>query len=328
MVAVDGAVLDFLLRHADTLFRGPDRLRRRDASKIEGKTVAGDLTGVLLKRTLSATLELPCDSCPTRGTLRVGSASTFDRHWRLSFGDLQPFEGRVGITYLFGLSMDETLTRLSRLPAHSVILYTTVFSDGAGRSFMRHEALSWIAASVNAPVYGTLDQYVGLATVGGNVTAPKRTEPTSRSSACSPSRRIAGAPPGPRTEGQVDLFDPASSNAGNWTRHVRRGAPYASKNFGEGATAGTYRVDRRDGEQGCDHRGLPGARWARQGADRSGGSGTISSCGYYSTASLRQGLAGPRDQPAAHCDPDERTGRERLLRSGRPPRTGRTSEKR
>ena len=50
-----------------------------------------------------------------------------------------------------------------------MILYTTVFTDGAGRRFVPHEAVSSIAAAANAPVYVFLDQYVGLGAVGGNV---------------------------------------------------------------------------------------------------------------------------------------------------------------
>jgi signal transduction histidine kinase len=50
-----------------------------------------------------------------------------------------------------------------------VILYTSVFTDGAGRSFVPHEAVAAIAATANAPVYVFIDQYVGLGPVGGNV---------------------------------------------------------------------------------------------------------------------------------------------------------------
>jgi signal transduction histidine kinase len=65
--------------------------------------------------------------------------------------------------------MDALLTRLSSLPAHSVILYVSMLTDGSGRRFVPADALSSIVASANAPVYVFLEQYVGLGAVGGNV---------------------------------------------------------------------------------------------------------------------------------------------------------------
>src|SRR4029079_18320793 len=55
------------------------------------------------------------------------------------------------------------------LPAGSVVYYLTLFADGAGRTYSPHEALSRITAVANAPVYASLDQYIGLGAVGGHV---------------------------------------------------------------------------------------------------------------------------------------------------------------
>jgi signal transduction histidine kinase len=65
--------------------------------------------------------------------------------------------------------MDSLLTRLSSLPAHRIILYLSMLTDGSGRRLVPAEALSSIVAAANAPVYVFLDQYVGLGAVGGNV---------------------------------------------------------------------------------------------------------------------------------------------------------------
>jgi signal transduction histidine kinase len=166
------APLDFLLRHADTMFPGvPIVFAGIDASTIKGKTLPDNVTGVLLKRTYSPTLEVVLRLQPeTREVFVVGGAAPFDRFLQtLVRRDLQPFEGRVDVHYLFGVPLDALLTRLSRLPARSAILYVSVLKDGAGRRFVPADALSSIAASANAPVYVFLDQYVGLGAVGGNV---------------------------------------------------------------------------------------------------------------------------------------------------------------
>jgi signal transduction histidine kinase len=171
-VAVMEPSLNFLLRQRDALFPGvPIVFCGVDASTMKDKLLEPNVTGVLLKRTFSPSLEVALRLQPeTRNVFVVGGASTFDRYLeKFVRRDIQPFEGRMSVTYLFGLSMEAWLERLSSLPAQSVILYSTVFTDGAGRRFVPHEALSSIVAAANAPVYVFLDQYVGLGAVGGNV---------------------------------------------------------------------------------------------------------------------------------------------------------------
>jgi signal transduction histidine kinase len=172
IVAVMEPALDFLLRHADATFPGvPIIFASIDASTIKGRTLPRNVTGVLLKRMYSPTLEVALRLQPeTRHVVVVGGAAPFDQFLQtLVRRDLQSFEDRADIEYLFGLPMDELLTRLSSLPAHSVILYVTMLQDRSGRRFVPADALSSIAASANAPVYVFLDQYVGIGAVGGNV---------------------------------------------------------------------------------------------------------------------------------------------------------------
>ena len=172
IVAVMEPSLDFLLRHGEKVFPGvPIVFASIDASSIEGKTLPRNVTGVLLKRMYAPTLEGALRLQPdTRNVFVVGGAAPFDQFLQsLVRRDLQPFEERVHVEYLFGLTMDELLARLTRLPDHSVILYLSVLQDGSARRFVPGDALSLIATSANAPVYVFLDQYVGMGAVGGNV---------------------------------------------------------------------------------------------------------------------------------------------------------------
>jgi signal transduction histidine kinase len=173
IIAVMEPALDFLLRHADRIFPGvPIVFASIDASTIKNKRLPGNVTGVLLKRSYSPTLEIALRLQPdTRQVFVVGGgASPFDQRLQtLIRRDLRPFEGRMQISYLFGMTMDSLLTRLSSLPAHRIILYLSMLTDGSGRRLVPAEALSSIVAAANAPVYVFLDQYVGLGAVGGNV---------------------------------------------------------------------------------------------------------------------------------------------------------------
>jgi signal transduction histidine kinase len=172
IVAVMEPSLNFLLRHGDKMFPGvPIVFASIDASTINVETLPRNVTGVLLKRRYAPTLEAALRLQPeTRNVFVVGGAAPFDQFLQsLVRRDLQPFEDRVHIEYLFDMTMDEWRTRLSSLPAHSVILYVSVLQDRSGSRFVPADALSSIAAAANAPVYVFLDQYVGLGAVGGNV---------------------------------------------------------------------------------------------------------------------------------------------------------------
>ena len=172
IVAVMEPSLDFLLREGRALFPGvPIVICGADPSDVEGKALPGNVTGVLAKRTFAPTLDIALRLQPdTRNVFVVGGAARFDRQIQaIARRDLQPFEGKLAINWLTALPFDELLARLANLPAHSVVYYLTLFADGSGSAFVPHEALSRIAAVANAPVYVSLDQFVGLGAVGGHV---------------------------------------------------------------------------------------------------------------------------------------------------------------
>ena len=171
IVAVMEPSLDFLLRHRAALFPGvPIVFCVIDSSDVQGRTPA-DVTGVLVKRSFAPTLAIALRLQPdTDEIVVVSGTSRFDqRLLAIARREFEPFQDRVRISYLTGLPIDQLLTRVSRLPSRSAIIYLTFFADGAGRAFIPHEALSRIAQVASAPVYVSLDQYVGLGALGGHV---------------------------------------------------------------------------------------------------------------------------------------------------------------
>jgi signal transduction histidine kinase len=172
IVAVMGPTLDFLLRHREGLFSGvPIVFCGADSSEIEGKTLPAGVTGVMMKRAFAPTLDMALHLQPrTRHVYVIGGTSRFDlRILSIARRDLQPFEERASIEWLTTLSMDDLLAKVARLPPDSVIYYLTLFADGAGHPFVTHDALKRITSAANAPVYVSVDQYVGSGAVGGNV---------------------------------------------------------------------------------------------------------------------------------------------------------------
>jgi PAS domain S-box-containing protein len=65
--------------------------------------------------------------------------------------------------------MEETLSRVGSLRPDTLVFYSSIFRDGASRSFVPREALSLISAAANRPVFGLYDSYMGYGIVGGSL---------------------------------------------------------------------------------------------------------------------------------------------------------------
>lgn len=172
IVAVMEPSLDFLMRHGEALFDGvPIVFCGADPSDLRRKTLRENVTGVLVERDFAPTLDIALRLQPeTRDVFVVGGTSRFDRQMQaIARRNLQPYETRVRFNWLTAQPMDELVKTVSKLPAQSIVYYLTLFADGAGNAFVPHEALSRIAKAANAPVYVSLDQYIGFGAVGGNV---------------------------------------------------------------------------------------------------------------------------------------------------------------
>jgi hypothetical protein len=79
------------------------------------------------------------------------------------------FGNRVAFAWLTNLSIEELRGRLSCLPAHTVVLYTTMFQDAAGKTFTPRQALEAFALASGAPIYACYDSFVGHGIVGGSM---------------------------------------------------------------------------------------------------------------------------------------------------------------
>ena len=172
VVAVMQPSLDFLLRDRQSLFPGvPIVFCGIDSSYLSTYTPPPNVTGVAIRRTFAPTLEIALRLKPdTQHVYVVSGTGPFDEQLQvIARRDFARYEKRVAIHYLTTLTMSELLARLSNLPARSVVIHLTMFRDGAGRSFIPHEALAQITARANAPVFVAIDQYLDRGAVGGHV---------------------------------------------------------------------------------------------------------------------------------------------------------------
>ena len=130
-----------------------------------------DVTGAAGSYDFSPTVDLARQLQPDlRHIFYVGGASLLEMELRRKAEqEFEHFAGKIEITYLNDLPWPRLLSRLSQLPEHSAVLFTTYFKDAGGQAFITQEACRVFSATANAPVYGTLDTVLGCGIVGGSI---------------------------------------------------------------------------------------------------------------------------------------------------------------
>ena len=171
-VAIISPALDFLLKHGAEIFPGAQIVFCGiDRRELGDRLLPSHIAGVFVKRQFSPSLEIALKIHPlTEHVVVVAGTSEFDR--RLldqAREELGSYEHRLHFSYLTSLPLTKLLDQLSRLPPQSVILFTTLFQDGAGETFVPHDVVERVSSIANAPVYGFLDQYLGRGIVGGSL---------------------------------------------------------------------------------------------------------------------------------------------------------------
>ncbi len=129
------------------------------------------VTGFVQRADAPAALELILRLQPgLRRIVVIGGTSAGDRQ------KLQPvrvaapaFAHRVAVEFWDNLAMAEMRRAVSALPRDSAILYTPMFRDAAGQTFVSAEVGRWIGQSASVPVYLLVDQSFGTGAVGGMI---------------------------------------------------------------------------------------------------------------------------------------------------------------
>jgi signal transduction histidine kinase len=100
----------------------------------------------------------------------VGGRSSYDQHVeQLVKAGLAPFGDRLEMIDLTQSGMPALLERVSKLPGHTAILFTSFLEDADGRHFRNNQSVPLITGKANAPTYGLADTLIGWGIVGGNV---------------------------------------------------------------------------------------------------------------------------------------------------------------
>ena len=172
VVAVMGPALDFLLDHGAEIFPGASIVFCGiDKKELGERSLPNNVHGVLVKREFASTLDAALQIHPgTKQVVVVAGKSGFDnRLLDQARQEFRAYEDRLAFRYLTSLDLQTLLSELRQLPPQTLVLFTTLFQDGAGQSFVPHDVVGLVSAAANAPVYGFLDQYLGRGIVGGSL---------------------------------------------------------------------------------------------------------------------------------------------------------------
>lgn len=131
--------------------------------------------GIPVQLEFRQTLDLALTLRP--GTRRIaivaGVAEPDKRHLELARNSLEGYTEKLDMEYLVGLPIAETIEAVRALPADSIVLYLTVFRDGAGAPLVPRDVLKRIAAVSPVPVFGVFETYLGAGIAAGSIVSYK-----------------------------------------------------------------------------------------------------------------------------------------------------------
>ncbi len=113
----------------------------------------------------------------TRRILVIAGNSALDRRFdALVMTRLRVWKPELNVESMPPLSMDEILKKVASLPAGTAILYTTVYADSTGKTYMPTDAARMICARANAPVFGMFETLLGNNGIVGGIILDHRVE--------------------------------------------------------------------------------------------------------------------------------------------------------
>jgi len=171
-VAILTPAFDFLSAYGDLIFpAAPIVFSGLDRTQLAARPLLSNMHGVLVKRDFARTLELALRIHPrTERVVVVSGTSEVDARLQAhAQTEFRSYQERVAFTYLSDLPLEQLLLQLSQLPPRNIVLFTTLFRDGAGRPFVSHEVAEKVSKASSVPVYGFVELYLGRGIVGGSL---------------------------------------------------------------------------------------------------------------------------------------------------------------
>ncbi|CAN5485630.1 hypothetical protein BH11PSE11_BH11PSE11_29760 [soil metagenome] len=121
------------------------------------------------------TLKQAIDIFPaTRQIVVVAGAGEVDRKYISAFKQAAvPWQDKLSFTFTEDLTFEEILSKVSNLPAHTIILNPGIWQDKTGRNVIPAEFAEKMTKATNVPVFVMYDTAVGTGAMGGSIFSVK-----------------------------------------------------------------------------------------------------------------------------------------------------------
>ena len=173
IIAVYPYALDFLLAERSTLFSEVPfigvEITEDCAWNVERSSARRFVTGTIMGEGVTGLVETALRLRPeTKRIALIAGTTPNDAYTERVFRrGLTPYAGKTELIDLTKLPMQEILFRVSSLPPDTIVLYSVLFRDGAGQTFVPRDALSLISRTATSPVFGLAESFLGHGIVGG-----------------------------------------------------------------------------------------------------------------------------------------------------------------
>jgi signal transduction histidine kinase len=174
IVAVGSAALGYAIRWRDQRWSGiPIVFAFIDETAMARSTIADGVTGRFTRLRLADMVTAARDVVPDLKSIAlVGDAFETQPVFGHFRDEVPQFSTELEVIDLTGLPMSELKRKVAALPGHSAILYTAIYSDGAGTYFPPADAVAMIEEVANRPIITPAESYLGRGVVGGYVAVP------------------------------------------------------------------------------------------------------------------------------------------------------------
>jgi formate hydrogenlyase transcriptional activator len=167
--------VDFLVARRQTLFTDVPVVAavipRDYGAMLEKSPARHFITSTIVGKKLTGLID---DARRLRPQIRrvalIAGTSDSDDHAESAYRQaLKMHAPGMDLIDLTNLSMAETLSRVRSLSTDTIVLYSSMFKDAAGETFLPCSALALIANASSVPVFGVLETYLGNGIVGGRI---------------------------------------------------------------------------------------------------------------------------------------------------------------
>jgi signal transduction histidine kinase len=132
-----------------------------------------DVTGLTTRMTFDDMLAAAHSVAPgLQHVALVGDRLDTQPAFKHLVDELPALKAQIDVIDLTGMPMVELQKRVAELPEKSVIIYTAIYSDGAGTFFTPSDGVAMIAAVANRPIVAPVETYIARGAIGGYVTVP------------------------------------------------------------------------------------------------------------------------------------------------------------